>query len=162
MRRRPAVGVVLCNRTLSLFRIGLPSSCPVTPVTGPRRTRPYTHTLTFPVTTAYITLTCSTVQPLHTHVTPTWPFSLPFNVCALYPLIYLSPRSRFFHYIIASHSPAFLALTLATFLNVLFWFVDSYPGLILLLLLFLFSVYNGRASFFSYLVVIGLDCHRSN
>ena len=24
MRRRPAVGVVLCNRMLTLFRIGLP------------------------------------------------------------------------------------------------------------------------------------------
>jgi hypothetical protein len=43
------------------------------------------------------THTCSTVQPLHAHVTPTYmaPFFSSLQRFALYPLVYLSARSPF-------------------------------------------------------------------
>ena len=50
-----------------------PLSCPLSLVAGLRRTWPCTLTLTFPVTTAYITHTCSTVQPPHTRVMALFP-----------------------------------------------------------------------------------------
>jgi hypothetical protein len=73
MRRRPAVGVVTCNRRSMLFRICLPpSSRPTSPQIGSdERNQTYIHSH-FRVTTAYITHKCSTVQstarPRHTHV----------------------------------------------------------------------------------------------
>jgi len=80
MRRRPAVGVVLCNRILPLFRIGvsLIMAC-LSSNRAPTNAAMHTHTLTFPVTTAYITYTCSTVQPVHTHLAPTYMALFPFS-----------------------------------------------------------------------------------
>jgi len=71
---------------------------------GPRQTQPDTLTLTFRVTTAYITHTCSTVQPLHAHATRTYLSSFFSAFYGLDPLIYLSRPSLLFFYIIASHS----------------------------------------------------------
>jgi len=163
-RRRPAVGVVICNRMAHLLS-HLSPSYPVSSMTGPRRTRPGAHTLKFPVTTTYITHTCSTVQPpTPTPHARTCFFFLLFNVYALYPLIYRSCRSLLFYYIIASHSRR-----LSHFLICLHCAypvcLDSYPGMILLLLFFssFFCVlYNGRAPLFLLLSSLVWNCRRSN
>jgi len=171
MRRRPAVGVVLCNR--------MPSPLPhrssyITlrlSETGPRRTRPYTHTLTFPVTTAYITHTCSTVQHrMHvTHVHVFFSFLSSLHRFTLSIRLSISRASALsLYYIIPSH---LFALSFATFLlNALLWLSTLTPGLILLLLFFLFSssvfcTTAGRTFSFFFLYSCrywSLDCRRSN
>jgi len=153
MRRRPAVGVVLCNR--------MPSPLPhrssyITlrlSETGPRRTRPYTHTLTFPVTTAYITHTCSTVQH-RMHVTHVHVFFFlsffPSSFYALYPLIYISRLSP----LSLLHYPFTLVRFIICNLSSqrAFVVVDSYPWFdfasVILSFFFFCFLYNGRAHFF--------------
>lgn len=127
-----------------------PLSCLVSPVTGPRRTRPYTHTLTFPVTTAYITHTCSAVQPLHTHSHPrTWPFSSSLQRLRSLSAYLSIARSPFFHYIIASPSLAFLALSFATFPNVFFLVCRLLPWLdFASVIISVFCMTAGRSFFF--------------
>jgi hypothetical protein len=60
-------------------------------------------------------------------------FTLSIRLSIYRPQPFLSLHYRFTF-------PRLPRLSFATFLNVFFWFVDSYPGLILLLLLFLVSV----------------------
>jgi len=112
-----------------------PSSRPIPPKMGPRQTQPDTLTLTFRVTTAYITHTCSTVQPPHAHAARTYLSSFSQLFYGLDPLIYLSRPSLLFFYIIASHSrfaSRFLQPSHCDYLFV--WSLN--PGLISLLLPF--------------------------
>lgn len=104
MPRRPAVGVVLYNRMLFLFRIGRP----LLPCPSGNRT-PTKVAIHIYIPGYHRIHTCSTVQPLHIHVSHTHvhgPFFLLFDRFALYlsiaPQPFLSLHYRFTF-------PAFLA-----------------------------------------------------
>jgi len=121
-------------------------------------------TLTLLVTTAYITHTCSTVQPPHTHVAPTY-MALFFSLqrlrslsayLSIAPQPFLSLHYRFtfpppssLHHCNLPHC-AFLVCRLLPWLD----FAS--------VIISFFCITAGRSFFFPNLVVIGLDCRRSN
>jgi len=122
MRRRPAVGVVICNRWSIRFS-HLSFMTPYPSTDGPRQTQPDTLTLTFRVTTAYITHTCSTVQPPHAHAPRTYlsSFFLSF-LRSRSAYLSITPESFF---TLSLLIPASLVSTTCSLLIVITCFVSS-------------------------------------